>query len=65
MRPVPVDGLRFPTRRAAVTAARLAARYRARLRGYDPAVADHDLVVRCDPAPSSDARGRTERLLTD
>lgn len=44
-RPVPVAQLSFPTREAAVEAADLAGRYRATLRGYDPAVPRHDLVV--------------------
>lgn len=44
-RPIPLAGLTFPDRATAVEAADLAGRYRETLRGYDPAVAHHDLVV--------------------
>lgn len=47
VRPVPVSGRRFSSRDRAVVAASLATRYRARLRGYDPATPVYDLVV-CD-----------------
>jgi hypothetical protein len=45
-RPVPVSGRRFASRGRAAVAADLAARYRARLRRYDPATPVYDLVVR-------------------
>lgn len=43
--PVPVSGLRFPTRATAAEAASVATAYRAELRGYDPAVRVEDLIV--------------------
>lgn len=54
-RPVPLAGLSFPDRATAAEAADLAGRYRATLRGYDPAVAHHDLVVH-DGTPGPTAR---------
>lgn len=66
-RAIPVDGLAFQTRPIAERAARLAERYRARLRQYDPDV-DHVDLVACE-APVSARRpldhGRSGRFLGD
>lgn len=43
--PVPISGLRFPDRETAARAARIAQRYRSRLRQYDPRLPYHDLIV--------------------
>ncbi|EMA44895.1 DUF7552 domain-containing protein [Halococcus saccharolyticus] len=55
--PVPVAGLRFDDRATAARAARVARRYRARLRRYDPRVAIHDLIV-CEDVAG--VRGRPD-----
>jgi hypothetical protein len=47
LRPSPVAGCRFPSRDVARVAARLAGRYRARLRQYDPETVVYDMIV-CD-----------------
>ena len=60
--PVPVAGLRFGDRSTAARAARIARRYRARLRQYDPRVSVHDLIV-CEDIAG--VRGRADRELTD
>lgn len=55
--PVPVAGLRFGDRATAARAARVAQRYRARLRRYDPRAAVHDLIV-CEDIAG--VRGQTD-----
>jgi hypothetical protein len=50
-RPVPVAGKRFDERPTARSVARVAERYRAALRRYDPQVANYDLIVRQDAPP--------------
>jgi hypothetical protein len=49
-RPIPVAGKRFDERPIARNAARVAERYRAALRRYDPQVAHYDLIV-CQDVP--------------
>ncbi|WP_318567598.1 DUF7552 domain-containing protein [Salinigranum marinum] len=58
VRPFPVSGRRFRSRNHAVVAARLATRFRGRLRRYDPDTAVYDLVV-CDAGAHE--RGPTDR----
>lgn len=55
-RPIPVDGLRFPDRGTARSAARAAGQYRAALRRYDPQVPFYDLIV-CEDADGETNNG--------
>jgi hypothetical protein len=57
--PVPVDGLRFPTRDAAEEAAQTAATYRSVLRRWDPRAPWYDFIA-CE-APDGLAVGARER----
>lgn len=50
--PVPVSGLRFPSRAVACAAARETTVYRDRLRALDPRMRYHELVVHEEPTVS-------------
>lgn len=50
--PVPVSGLRFPSRAVACTAARDTTAYRDRLRALDPRTQYHELIVHEEPTVS-------------
>lgn len=50
--PVPVSGLRFPSRAVACAAARDTTAYRDRLRALDPRTRYHELVVHEEPTVS-------------
>jgi hypothetical protein len=63
VRPVPVAGRRFRSRSHAVVAARLASRFRARLRQYDPKTVVYDLVV-CDVGAGDGKPAGRRRTLT-
>ena len=56
-RPVPAAGHRFPSRATARAAARLAERYRATLRRYDPRTPSYDLIV-CQTSSAAPVVGR-------
>lgn len=59
--PVPVAGLRFPTRATAAAAAQLTRAYRVALRRWDPALAWVDPIVHdCRPA-TTERRATTNR----
>jgi len=51
VRPIPVEGLRFPDPETAREAAGAAEQYRAALRRYDPQLPTHDLIHCHDPRP--------------